>query len=294
MTKTHIEAVCVAQTNDLLGEVPIWCPRERALYWIDAFKPAIHRLVPSNGEVTSWTPPQKLGSFALRHGGGFLLATRVGLALFDPASEAFDIIATPEADRPSNMLNDGRCDRRGRFWVGSLDKMLQQVTGRLYRVDADHSCRPMADDIFLFNGICFSPDDRVLYFADSHRHAIFACDLDIGSGTIGERRLFASTEGRLGVPDGATVDADGFMWSAQFDAGTLVRYAPDGRVDRVVELPVSRVTSCVLGGDSLDVLYVTTATFRLPEERRRREPHAGGVLALDVSVRGLPEPKFGG
>jgi sugar lactone lactonase YvrE len=288
------EIACCAQTNDVLGEIPVWCPQEKAVYWIDAFKPAIHRLIPATGQLESWTPPQKLGSFALRRCGGFLLATRVGLAIFDPETQAFEVVATPEADRPNNLLNDGRCDRRGRFWVGSMDKMLEKVSGRLYRLDPDHSCHVMDEDIFLFNGLCWSPDDRIMYFADSHRHAIFAYDFDLDAGTIRNRRLFASTKERPGVPDGATVDSDGFMWSAQFDSGTIVRYAPDGRVDRVVELPVSRATACVFGGDGLDVLYVTTATFRLPEEKRRREPHAGGLLALDVGVRGVPESDFAG
>jgi L-arabinonolactonase len=294
MSTSTAEVVCAAQTGDVLGEVPIWCPRERALYWIDAFRPAIRRLVPVTGEVTSWTPPQKLGSFALRETGGFLLATRIGIATFDPASGAFELVANPEADRPGNLLNDGRCDRQGRFWVGSMDKMLQKLAGRLYRIDADHSAHVMDDDIFLFNGICFSPDGRVVYYADSHHKRIYARDLDAASGAVGPRKLFAATEGRPGVPDGATVDAEGFLWSAQFDSGTVVRYAPDGRVDRVVTLPVSRPTACTFGGDDLRTLYVTTATFRLPEEKRAREPHAGGVLAVDVGVGGVPEVRFAG
>ena len=294
MIRKAPEITCCAQTNDVLGEVPVWSSSEKAIYWIDAFKPAIHRLIPTTGEVTSWTPPQKLGSFALRRSGGFLLATRIGIAVFDPGTSAFEVVATPEADRPNNLLNDGRCDRRGRFWVGSMDKMLQRLTGRLYRINPDYSCRVMDDDIFLFNGLCWSPDDRVLYFADSHRHAIFAYDFDIEAGTVRNRRLFASTKERPGVPDGATVDAEGFMWSAQFDSSAIVRYAPDGRVDHVVELPVSRATACVFGGDRLDVLYVTTATFRLPKEKRHRESYAGGLLALDVGVRGVPESPFAG
>ncbi|HUK07860.1 MAG TPA: SMP-30/gluconolactonase/LRE family protein [Stellaceae bacterium] len=288
------EIVCAARTSDVLGEVPAWCAREGALYWIDAMKPAIHRFVPASGALTSWTPPQKLGSFALRRNGGFLLASRIGLAVFDPTTGSFEVVANPEADRPNNILNDGRCDRRGRFWVGSMDKMLERVTGRLYRLDPDHSCRVMEDDIWLFNGLCWSPDDRLLYFADSERRAIYAYDFDLDDGVVSNRRLFASTEGTPGVPDGATVDAEGFMWSAQFDSGSLIRYAPNGMIDRVVELPVSRATSCVFGGERLETLYVTSARFRLSEERLRAEPMAGSLLALDVGVRGLPEPPFGG
>jgi sugar lactone lactonase YvrE len=288
------EIACVAHTKDVLGEVPVWSAEEGALYWIDDFKPAVHRLRPATGEVTSWTPPEKLGSMALRAMGGLLLATRAGLAFYEPESGAFEVVCDPEPDLPDNLLNDGRCDRRGRFWVGSMDKPLANPTGRLHRIDSDLSVHTFEREVWVSNGIAFGPDDRVMYFADSHRRAIYAYDLDLDAGEVRNRRVFATVPEGEGVPDGATVDAEGFLWSARFDGGRVVRHAPDGRVDREVALPVSRPTSCMFGGPGLDVLYVTTATFRLPEERRMREPWAGGLLAVDVGVRGLPEPRFGG
>jgi L-arabinonolactonase len=288
------EIACVAHTKDVLGEVPVWSAEEGALYWIDDFKPAVHRLGSATGEVTSWRPPEKLGSMALREKGGLLLATRAGLAFYEPEGGAFEVVCDPEPDLPDNLLNDGRCDRRGRFWVGSMDKPLASPTGRLHRIDPDLSVRTFEREVWVSNGIAFSPDDRVMYFADSHRHAIYAYDLDIDAGEIRNRRVFATVPEGEGVPDGATVDAEGFLWSARFDGGRVVRYAPDGRVDREIALPVSRPTSCMFGGPGLDALYVTTATFRLPEERRAREPWAGGLLAVDAGVRGLPEPRFAG
>ncbi len=286
-----VEIACVALPPDVLGEDPVWSVREQALYWIDGFKPAFHRYVPATGALTSWTPPVKPGSFALRAGGGVLLATRGGLGLYDPATGAFELVHNPEADRPNNWLNDGRTDRRGRFWVGSMDKLLQQPSARLYRFDPDHSCHTVAEDIFLTNGVAISPDDRTLYVADSHHKTIFAHDLDIDSGRLGPKRVFAVTPG---LPDGACVDAEGGLWSAQFDVGTVMRFAPDGRLDRTVTLPVSRPTSCTFGGPGLRTLYVTTATFRLSEAERAAQPHAGGLLALEVGVAGVPEPEFGG
>lgn len=284
--------VCIANTADVLGEVPIWSVREQALYWIDAFKPGLHRLDPATGAVTSWTPPVKFGSFALRAGGGMLLASRGGLGWFDPASSTFELVHNPESDRPNNLLNDGRCDRRGRFWVGSMDKMIERPSARLYRFDPDRTCHVMQDDIFLSNGIAFSPDDRTMYFADSHHKAIYRYDFDLAAGTIANRRVFATSE--HGVPDGACVDREGFLWSVEFHASRVVRYAPDGRIDRTIDLPVTQPTACTFGGADLSTLFVTTALLRLKDAERAAQPHAGGLLAIDVGVKGLEEPLFAG
>lgn len=284
-------AACVANTQDVLGEVPRWHEREQALYWIDALKPAIHRLDPATGQVESWTPPEKLGSFAPSRNGGLIIAGRNGFALYDPRSGAFARIADPEHKAAENILNDGRCDGRGRFWAGSMTKTMQRASGRLYRVE-NGRVAACDDGIWVSNGVAFSPDGKTMYFADSHVHTIFAYDYDLAAGTIGQRRVFAQTSGRPGVPDGASVDAEGYLWSAQFDGGCLARYAPGGRLDRTVPLPVSRPTACAFGGSDLDTLYVTTARFRLAPDKLAAEPLAGALLALDVGVKGLPEPAY--
>src|SRR5215813_11731383 len=284
---------CVAQTNDVLGEVPRWHPVERALYWIDAFKPAVHRLDPQNNKVESWTPPEKLGSFAPRAAGGLLIAGRNGLAHYDPRSGAFERIADPEEGGAVNILNDGRCDARGRFWVGSMSKTMGSASGRLYRL-ARGRLDAVDENIWVSNGVCFSPDDTKMYFADSHVRTIFVYDFDLVGGGIGPRRVLATMDDRPGVPDGSSVDAEGFVWNAVFDGGCLLRYSPDGRIDRTVRLPVSRPTACTFGGSDLATLYVTTARFRLAPDKLAAEVHAGGLLALDVGVKGLPEPLYSG
>lgn len=285
------EATCVANTADVLGEVPRWHAGENALYWIDALKPAIHRLDPANGRVESWTPPEKLGSFAPCAAGGLIIAGRNGFALHDPRSGAFDRISDPENRAEENILNDGRCDPRGRFWAGSMTKTMKGPTAKLYRIEKGRT-DACDDGIWVSNGVAWSPDGATMYFADSHRHTIFAYDYDLATGTLGRRRVFADTRGRAGVPDGASCDAAGFLWSAMFDGACLARYAPDGRLDRTVALPVSRPTACAFGGPGLRTLYVTTARFRLAPDRLAAEPHAGGLLALDVGVAGLPEPMY--
>jgi len=285
------QAACVAHTQDVLGEVPRWHPLERALYWIDAFKPAVHRLDPASGKLESFTPPEKLGSFAPRAGGGLLIAGRGGLAHYDPASGRLDRIVDPEEGGAVNILNDGRCDRRGRFWVGSMSKTMERASGSLYRLESGHLAA-VDDGIWVANGVCWSPDERRMYLADSHVKTIFVYEFDLAAGTIGPRRVFATMGDRPGVPDGSSVDAEGFIWNAVFDGSCLLRYAPDGRVNRIVQLPVSRPTACAFGGADLATLYLTTARFRLAPERLAAEPLAGGLLALDVGVKGLPEPLY--
>src|ERR1051326_2453836 len=272
---------CVAHTNAGLGGGPRWHPVERALYWIDAFKPAVHRLDPHSGKLDSWTPPEKLGSFAPRIDGGLLIAGRNGLARYDPASGRLERIVDPEAGGAVNILNDGRCDARGRFWVGSMSKTMARASGQLYRLERGR-LDAADDDIWVSNGVCFAPDDTKMYFADSHVRTIFVYDFDLAAGTLGARRVFATMEGP-GVPDGSSVDADGFIWYAVFDAGCLIRYAPDGRVDRTVALPVSRPTACAFGGPDPATLYVTTAPLRPP----RALPSAAGE-ARGRAARGRP------
>ena len=286
-----MDVVCVAHTNDVLGEVPRWHALENALYWIDALKPAVYRFDPARNEVERWAPPEKLGSFAPSAGGGLIIAGRNGFALYDPRGGSFVRIADPEDKAAENILNDGRCDSRGRFWAGSMTKTMQRASGKLYRV-ARGRVDACDDGIWVSNGVAWSPDDKTMYFADSHVHAIFRYDYDVDTGAIGKRRLFADTKDRAGVPDGASVDADGFLWTAMFDGGCLARYAPDGRLERTVPMPVSRPTACAFGGPDLATMYVTTARFRLAPDRLAAEPFAGGLLALDVGVQGLPESLY--
>ena len=283
---------CVENTADVLGEVPRWHVTENALYWIDAFKPAVHRFDPATGKTESWTPHDKLGSFAPIASGGLLLAGRNGFVLYDPRSGRYDRISDPENGATVNILNDGRCDSHGRFWVGSMSRTIQSPTGSLYRLERGKTDK-LGNTIWVANGLAFSPDDKRMYFADSHLHMIFAYDFDVDSGTVGTRHEFAKVDPK-GSPDGAAVDENGFLWIALFDGGCVARYAPDGRLDRVIEMPVSRPTAVTFGGPGLRTLYVTTARFRLAPEKLASETHAGGLLALDVGVAGLPEPMYAG
>jgi sugar lactone lactonase YvrE len=285
---------CVVESRNKLGEVPVWDVEEQALYWIDIENALLQRLEPASGEISRWTLPERICALALRRSGGLIVALASGLAFFDPATGAVERLAAPEAHLPSNRFNDGKCDRRGRFWAGTMDDRLSERTAALYRFDPDRSCRRMEDGIGISNSLAWSPDNRTFYFADTLQRLIFAYDFDIESGEISNRRVFTDMAGQPGNPDGSTIDAEGFLWNAQWDGWRLVRYAPDGRIDRIVELPVQKPTSCMFGGPDLRTLYVTTAVWDMDDDALVRQPWAGGLLALDVGVAGLPEPRFAG
>ena len=294
------EAVCVAAGNCILGESPLWSPAEQALYWVDIHNPAIHRLDPATGARRHWPVETEIGAIGLAGEGRLIAGRRTGFALFDPETGAFEDIADPEGEGRlnPNRMNDGKVDRGGRFWCGTMQDPARgggrAPVGVLYRLDGDHSWRATADGLRVPNAICWSPDDRTMYFADSHANCIWAHDYDPASGVFANRRVFASLAEGAGHPDGATVDADGFVWNANIFGGRITRYDPDGRVERIIELPVPQVTACAFGGPALDVLYVTTASMGMDAEDLARQPSAGALFAVEVGISGLPEPIFGG
>jgi L-arabinonolactonase len=288
------EVVRAVASEDILGEAPVWCPREQALYWVDIEGCKLQRFHPASGRIDRWTTPERLCSFALREKGGLVAAFASGLAFYEPEAGTVEWIARPEASQPRNRMNDGKCDRSGRFFVGSMDDKLKEHLGALYRLDPDLSLHRLDGGIGISNSLAWSPDEKSFYFADTMSQEIYVYDYDRASGDIGNRRIFATTLNQPGTPDGSSIDAEGYLWNAQWDGWRLTRYAPDGRIDRIVELPVSRPSSCMFGGPDLRTLYVTTAIFDLSAAGRARQPWAGSLLAVDVGVAGLPEPRFGG
>lgn len=285
------------RSGDLLGECPLWDERERVLWWIDSRGPALKRFDPSSGGVDVLALPETVGSIAFRADGGMIAAIQSGLYRLDPDTGPLDPIARPEAQQPENRFNDGRCDRAGRFWAGTMNDVRRDPTGALYRFLPDGSWTRMRTDIVIPNSIAWSPDDRTMYFADTHRNRIDAYDYDLDSGEIGNPRVFAdaaATGARPFRPDGSCVDVDGGLWTCDYGGWRIVRHRPDGRLDREIALPVANPTCCCFGGDDLDILYVTSATQRLTPEDLAAQPLAGSVFALRPGAQGLPEGRFGG
>ena len=289
-----IQAECVVQNSDTLGEVPIWSVRDHCLYWIDVRKPALQAYDPSTGSIKQHPMPELIGSYCERQAGGMLLALKSGLYLYDPNTQELQPCLNIEPGLPNNRLNDGKCDRQGRFWVGSMNDGDRLPSGTLYRVDRDRESTPFITGITIPNSLAFSPDGKRMYFADTPTRKIMVYDFDTDTGIPHNGRVFRDMSSHPGRPDGATVDADGCLWSAEVHGSRVVHYTPDGEINQVVELPVTGITSCGFGGDDLDTLYITTATQGLSDEQRAQQPLAGALFAAHVGTKGVAEPMFRG
>ncbi len=289
----RIEVLIDVKTT--LGEGPLWDVDEQRLYWIDSFDGRVFRCTADGHEVRAWDVPQKIGSMCLRRGGGAVVSLQRGFHFLDLDTGEVAPIHDPEPDRPNNRINDGKVDRQGRFVAGSMDTMEEGPNGALYRLDPDLSVTRLDSGIIVSNGPCWSPNGRIFYFTDSWSGQISAYDYDPASGVVANKRAFATMQWDGGAFDGATVDAEGGVWSAIVYVGKLVRYAPDGRIDRVIDMPVKKVTSVMFGGPNLDILYVTSMA-KPPLPRFPADPALRGALFAihDLGVRGLPEPRFAG
>lgn len=287
---------CVVKAEAIVGESPLWSPRERVLYWVDITGQKIHRFDPRTATNDTFSLPEPVTAVGLRKKSGLVLTLRKNFAFFDPQTAALEMLADPEENIAFNRFNDAKCDRQGRFWAGTMDDVNWDASaGRLYRLDPNTKVNCMQRDVVCANGLGWSPDNRVFYFTESFRYCVYAYDFDATTGSISNRRVFAALDKDSGgFPDGLTVDAEGFVWSVHNAVGRVVRYTPAGTIDRVIELPVPRPTSCMFGGDNLDVLYITSARETLTPEQIAQAPLSGSVFAVRPGVQGLPEPSFAG
>ena len=284
----------IDQGPDIVGECPRWNEQDQSLYWTDIYQPAIRRYHPASGKVTSFPMPESIGSFAFRERGGLIAGTRTGFAFVDLEQARFDRLANPLPNDPQFRMNDGRCDPGGRFWAGSMIESLDKPVGALYRYDPDGTVHTVVPKLICPNGLAFSPDGRTIYRSDSRQDKVWAADFDKATGTFKNERVFYESDPLEGRPDGAAVDVDGYYWITYVQGWRVMRIAPDGRVDRVIGVPAQRPTMCAFGGPHLTTLYVTSATYPLPDNLRRKQPLAGSLFAIEVGVRGLIEPRFKG
>lgn len=298
MNRTRIapsDCECVQRIAATCGESPMWSVREQALYWTDNLGAVIHRLDPESGSAQNFVLGQNVMGIGLRKRGGLVLALAKQLAFYEPGGE-LELLMGVEYDQPHNRFNDGKVDRRGRYWAGTMNDVdWDAPSGSLYRLDPSLGLSHLRGAVVCANGVGWSPDDRTFYFGESFRYAIFAYDFDSDAGVLSARRVFATVDRSSGAfPDGLTVDVEGGVWSVQNGAGRVVRYAPDGGVTHAVEMPLPQPTSCIFGGRDLDVLYVTTSRQNMTPELLRRYPLSGSVFAVRPGVSGIPEPLFAG
>jgi L-arabinonolactonase len=283
-----------------LGEAPVWCGASESLYWVDVVKPGrVFHWRTATSQVDFWDFDDLVTGLNLIDDGSLLVHGKNRILHFDPTSrELLPVFSLPPADAQMRF-NDGHCDEAGRLWVGTMPNNIDDDGAALDIVDRNGQICVISGRSFQTidarlgcpNAICWSPDGRTFYIADSCDGWLYSYSFDSSAGTISDRRRFCYLEG-FGVPDGAAVDRDGYIWNARWGAGVVVRIRPDGALDRVIRLPVSQPTSCCFGDEDRRTLYITSARFSLTSERLQAEPLAGGVFSIRLDVAGIEQPQF--
>jgi sugar lactone lactonase YvrE len=276
------------------GEGPVWDHRDESLLWIDVTRGMVHRFDPVTRRDESFHVGQHVGALALRSAGGFVLAVRGGFANFDLGTSRAQAIADTEAATPTNRMNDGKVDSKGRFWAGSMAYSEEGREGSLYRLDQDHSVTRILTGLGISNGLGWSPNDRVMYHIDSLTGGVDAYDFNADTGQITNRHRLIDIERADGIPDGMTVDGEGYLWVALWNGWGIRRYRPDGALDGEIRLPVRQVSCCTFGGPDMRDLYITTAARDLSALELDDQPGAGGVFRHQPGVAGLPSRSYGG
>lgn len=285
---------CVHDAKAKLGESPVWDPHLNCVWWIDCVGRALLRYDLSSGETTTVPVGSAIHAIGVRSTGGLVAAMTFGFCTLNPVSGAHSVISKPEADRPEFHFNDGKCGPDNRFWVGSMHKSYSGHDGRMFKLGPDDVCATMMTGFAVPNGLGWSPDLKSFYIADSPTGAIFKFDYERHGGSLRRRQVAVSPGEAPGWPDGLSIDADGCLWSVRWDGGCVVRFTPDGVIDRVIDLPVTRPTSCAFGGPDLDTLFITSGTAGMDDDALAGEPLAGGLFAIRPGVAGMPVGTFDG
>mgnify|MGYP003624285893 CR=1 FL=1 len=288
-----VEVSVVTDEPDCLGEAPQWHGGENRLYWVDSFAPAIRWLDPLDSTVTSFPLPADIGSFVFARDGSLVAGMRGGFHRIDLANGTVEPLVNPLGADPRMMLNDGKCDRRGRYWCGSVHSDFIGRPAAIFRLDPDLSVREMDNGFIIGNGIAFSPDDTRMYFADSRDETVWVYDFDIATGSISNRREFFSTLTIEGRVDGAACDTNGNYWCALVHGGEVGCISPEGELIERIAVPCRHPTMVAFGGPDRTDLYVTSATAMLDESERGDWRDAGKVFRITGhGAQGLPEPVF--
>lgn len=282
----------VADVKAVLGEGPVWVVREQALYWLDIKGRRLFRI--NDKEFREWPTPMRVGSIAPREGGGFIAGTDGGFYTVEVGDElAFTRLFDPEEDLPDNRFNDGKVDRDGRFWAGTMDDTEQAAVGTLYRLEDINRSTIIDQGYGVTNGPAFSPSGDWMYHTDSVRRRIYRFPL-APDGTVGAREIFLHFSAQEGYPDGMTVDAEGCLWVAFWDGWAVRRFGPDAALLDTIEVPVQRPTSIAFGGLDLDRMYITSARVGLDETALAVQPYAGALFMVEAGIKGIAERPFAG
>jgi DNA-binding IclR family transcriptional regulator/sugar lactone lactonase YvrE len=284
---------CAVEARPFLGEAPVWLAGSALLLWVDILAPAVHLSDPATGTDTALPLGELVGAVVPRARGGFVAMMANAFRSLDLEAGVTGTLCIAEPDKPGNRFNDAKCDRAGRLFAGTMAIDAGPGQGTLWRLDPDLRLTAVETGLHVSNGLGWSPDDRTFYFTDTGARIVFAYDYDLATGTPTNRRPFVTFDGQA-KPDGLAVDAEGFIWVALWDGWGVARYAPDGRLDRFVSLPVPRPSSVAFGGEGLRTLFITSARVRLSAAQLAEAPLSGSVFALEPGVAGTPVGAFGG
>ncbi|WP_166743062.1 SMP-30/gluconolactonase/LRE family protein [Xanthomonas cannabis] len=291
-------AVLAVDSRCTHGEGVLWCEQRQALYWVDIVEKRLWRHHPATAQSRYWTLPDRPGCLGLMDDGRVLVALAKAIGVVDPDNTDADLLpfeklADIEADNPLTRSNDGRVDRHGNLVFGTMDEHDSKAArGAFYQFSLRHGLRALPlPGVSIPNSICFSLDGRTLYYCDSVRPQILCCDYDAETAQTSNTRVFATLDRDDAEPDGSIIDSEGHLWNAQWRACRVVRYRPDGSVDRVVHLPIKHPTCGAFGGAALDRLHVISSRLDHSADELARMPDAGGLFVCDVAIAGLPESR---
>lgn len=283
------EAHLAWEVGAQLGEGPVWVEREQALWFTDIKRKQIHRYDPENGDHKSWDAPEQVGFIFPAKSGGFIAGLQSGLHRFDPKKSKFKLLVEVESGSPDNRLNDGVVDPRGRLWFGTMDDSEKSKTGAYYCFYRGKLTRTNVTSIAITNGPAISPDGKVLYWVDTLRGTISACEV-WGDGQLGPSQLVFRIDPQEGHPDGPTVDSEGGIWISLYSGHEARRYSPAGELLERVRFPVSNITKIAFGGPDLQTAFATTAKHLLSDDQLLRQPLAGSLFAFQAGIPGIACP----
>ncbi|BAY41045.1 SMP-30/gluconolaconase/LRE domain-containing protein [Nostoc sp. NIES-2111] len=273
-----------------LGEGPVWDSTHQCLYWVDIYNHRINRFNSVTGENLYFDVGDVVGAIALAGTNRLIMAQRHGLTFLNLDNGEVIPIIQIETDKPKNRFNDGKCDRQGRFWFGSLSPGKPEAN--LYRYDPDGSLHLMETGLTISNGLGWSPDQKTFYLTDSPQQKIYAYNFDAVTGKISDRRIFVNLTGESFYPDGMAIDNQGNIWSAMWDGWCVICFNPQGKEISRIKLPVQRPTSCTFGGEDLRTLYITSASVGLSEQEIEQSFYSGDLFAVETNTIGLQTDSF--
>lgn len=282
-----MKAELILDAKATVGEGPVWDYRKGILYWVDILQGNLHVYDPQSGSNTTHEMGQYIGAAVPREEGGLVMALHHGFAFYNDATQTLEMIRNPEANKPENRFNDGKCDPAGRFWAGTMEiEERQNPTGSLYCLNHDLSVEKKLSNLYISNGMAWSSDRTKMYFIDTLTYKVQCFAYELATGEIQYERDVAKIDPeKMGAPDGMTIDAEDNLWVAMYDGGKICCFDPvSGKLLEQIEVPARKSSSCAFGGENLDTLYITSIARDTDEET---DPYAGGLFAVKPGVKGV-------